>query len=75
MFIRRLLTLEKSCIRRLAKEVSVQLSTSSVLKMSEQEYPEAKVLTDPFKIEGEVVKGFGRGSKELQIPTGDLKNH
>ena len=34
------------------------------------DYVDAKVLEAPFKVEGEVVKGFGRGSRELQIPTG-----
>lgn len=33
-------------------------------------YPDAKILTSPFYVEGEVVKGFGRGSKDLNIPTG-----
>jgi hypothetical protein len=27
----------------------------------------------PFKLEGEVIKGFGRGSKDLGIPTGQKK--
>jgi len=26
----------------------------------------------PYYVEGEVVKGFGRGSKELGIPTGNI---
>jgi FAD synthase len=34
------------------------------------DYVDAKVLENPFKVEGEVVKGFGRGSRELNIPTG-----
>ena len=55
----------------------VQLSLTVLRKMSSQAeaYPEARILSDPFRVEGEVVKGFGRGSKELNIPTGkfDLK--
>ena len=37
---------------------------------SNPDYPEAKILSVPFRVEGEVVKGFGRGSRELNIPTG-----
>lgn len=32
--------------------------------------PDARVLAEPLFLEGEVVKGFGRGSKLLGIPTG-----
>lgn len=35
------------------------------------DYTEAKILPVPFLVEGEVVKGFGRGSKDLNIPTGN----
>ncbi len=42
------------------------------MSSSNPNYPDAKVLTNPFRVEGEVVKGFGRGSKELNIPTGKL---
>ena len=41
-------------------------SSSRVLKMS-------AILTNaPLFMEGEVVKGFGRGSKELGIPTANF---
>jgi FAD synthase len=40
------------------------------MSSSVEGYPEARILSDPFRVEGEVVKGFGRGSKELNIPTG-----
>lgn len=33
--------------------------------------PEVPVEPYPFTISGTVVKGFGRGSKELGIPTGN----
>ena len=44
------------------------------MSSSNPNYPEARVLTNPFRVEGEVVKGFGRGSKELNIPTGKVDN-
>ncbi len=34
-------------------------------------YPDLKPIT-PVRIKGPVVKGFGRGSKELGIPTANL---
>jgi FAD synthase len=40
------------------------------MKMSD--YKEARILARPFLVEGEVVKGFGRGSKDLNIPTGNV---
>lgn len=36
------------------------------------EYDELRVLPDPVMVKGTVVKGFGRGSKELGIPTANL---
>jgi FAD synthase len=35
-------------------------------------YPNLKTLDAPFSLRGTVVKGFGRGSKELGIPTANL---
>lgn len=32
-------------------------------------------LVGPFRLEGEVTKGFGRGSKELGIPTANFDEH
>jgi riboflavin kinase len=32
--------------------------------------PEAPIAPFPYKITGTVVKGYGRGSRELGIPTG-----
>jgi len=32
----------------------------------------ASQLVGPFRLEGEVIKGFGRGSKELGIPTANF---
>ncbi|KAK9767343.1 riboflavin kinase [Basidiobolus ranarum] len=34
--------------------------------------PEVPVEPFPFELQGEVVRGFGRGSKELGIPTANL---
>ncbi|XP_065663924.1 putative riboflavin kinase [Hydra vulgaris] len=31
-----------------------------------------RLITSPFMVQGEVVKGFGRGSKELGIPTANF---
>jgi FAD synthase len=42
--------------------------------MSGPDYPEARVLEVPCRVEGVVVKGFGRGSRELNIPTGEVPN-
>mmetsp|Transcript_10956 Transcript_10956/g.17222 ORF Transcript_10956/g.17222 Transcript_10956/m.17222 type:complete len:206 (+) Transcript_10956:1-618(+) len=39
------------------------------------DYPRAKPLDSPVFMEGEVVKGFGRGSKVLGIPTANLPQH
>ncbi len=36
------------------------------------DYSGLRVLDEPFRVSGEVVKGFGRGSKELGIPTANL---
>ena len=33
---------------------------------------QASQLVGPFRLEGEVTKGFGRGSKELGIPTANF---
>ncbi|KAA0152903.1 hypothetical protein FNF29_03427 [Cafeteria roenbergensis] len=37
-----------------------------------EDYSGLRVLDEPFRVSGEVVKGFGRGSKELGIPTANL---
>ncbi len=36
------------------------------------DYPDHRLLDSPLLLSGEVVKGFGRGSKELGIPTANL---
>lgn len=36
------------------------------------DYAAAKVLASPLLLKGPVIKGFGRGSKELGIPTANL---
>ena len=36
------------------------------------DYTGGKPLSEPLRVKGEVVKGFGRGSKELGIPTANL---
>lgn len=55
-------------VRRLIVPVHNKMSLSG-----SGDYPEAKMVT-PFKVEGEVVKGFGRGSKELNIPTANFSD-
>lgn len=35
--------------------------------------PEAPIAPFPYKVTGTVVKGYGRGSRELGIPTGKLR--
>jgi FAD synthase len=40
--------------------------------MSSVDYSGATVLAPPLLMSGPVVKGFGRGSKELGIPTANL---
>ncbi|GAO50660.1 riboflavin kinase [Saitoella complicata NRRL Y-17804] len=37
--------------------------------------PDAPESPYPIRVEGEVIKGFGRGSKELGIPTANLPEH
>jgi len=39
---------------------------------SSADYPELRALEEPLCLKGPVVKGFGRGSKELGIPTANL---
>ena len=46
------------------------LRSSPSFSMSTLSSREPSKLVGPFHLEGEVVKGFGRGSKELGIPTG-----
>lgn len=57
-----------------ASAVSSDLSaaTQRALKADVMDYPDHKVLETPLRLSGEVVKGFGRGSKELGIPTANL---
>ena len=47
-------------------------ATQRALKAEVMEYPDRNVLETPLRLAGEVVKGFGRGSKELGIPTANL---
>lgn len=43
-----------------------------MLSVAASPYPDMKTLDKPFALRGTVVKGFGRGSKELGIPTANL---
>jgi FAD synthase len=53
---------------------SVALSSAAQKALSAKvmPYPDQRVLETPLLLSGEVVKGFGRGSKELGVPTANL---
>lgn len=54
----------------ISRSVSSQLKNT---KNSSRNFGSMKMLNYlPFFVSGEIVKGFGRGSKELGIPTGNL---
>lgn len=46
--------------------------SSKVSALVRAEYDELRALPEPVVVRGTVVKGFGRGSKELGIPTANL---
>lgn len=47
-------------------------SSGSVITRCSAGYPELKSMAPSVKLSGTVIKGFGRGSKELGIPTANL---
>ena len=50
----------------LASRLSVTMSSTTAKEVT------GKSLKSPWLLKGEVIKGFGRGSKELGIPTANL---
>ena len=47
-------------------------AAQKALSANIMDYPDHRMLDEPLLLSGEVVKGFGRGSKELGIPTANL---
>lgn len=55
-----------------SKGRGLSLATQQALKVKMLDYAAKEQLGAPVRLQGEVVKGFGRGSKELGVPTANL---